>query len=238
MLVGDRSAPGGHAEIKGSHFLGNGIGLGICATGSANVADSEFRENKDGIVVIDARSDLQLTTSKLLRNRSQGLHVFANGSATVSDCDLQDNLDGALSGTRGKSAERASIALENCRFGGNRGFAAGAARESRLTLANCSFDGTDKMQIFRERGARIQQTNDEAEPEASPEPSAEEESSPAPADEAEPNDSPTPDESAAPSPEKEKSTPRPRHRRTPSRPHPPTPEDIHRFLRKLLPGGP
>ncbi len=155
LLVGDRSAPGGHAEIKGSHFVGNTAGLGVCAKGSAVVEDSEFRENNDGVVVLDRGSELRLTKSKLLKNKRQGLHVFVQATATVADCDLQDNIQGALSGSIGRANERAAITLEQCRFGANHVFGAGAGRESELVLTNCTFDGTDKTNIYKDRGAKV-----------------------------------------------------------------------------------
>jgi hypothetical protein len=208
LLVGDRSAPGGHAEIKNSHFLGNAIGLGICAGGSAAAEASEFRENRDGVVVLDPESQLRLTNSKLLRNRRQGLHVFLQATANLSDCELQDNIQGALSGSMGKADERAAVTLENCRFGQNHVFGAGAGRDSELVLKNCTFDGSDKENLYKDRGAKVTVN-------------------------ASPGESPSPSSSA----DADKSHQKRSHRHATPRPHFPNPEDVRRTLRKLLPGG-
>jgi serine/threonine protein kinase len=218
LVVGDRSAPGGAVEIKGTHFLGNGIGLGLCAGASAVVEDSEFRENKDGIVVIDPNSSLSLTKSTVLANRGVGLHVFSGASATVTDSELRENEIGAMSGTRGKSNQRGSITLVHCSIGGNRSYGASVARDSQLILDNSVFNGPDRTAIFKERGAIV---TEKVPPSlSSPEPEV----------------SPSPESSPSSSPGEAKSTPLPRRKTTP-RPHPRTPDNIGRALRRLLPGG-
>jgi hypothetical protein len=241
LLAGDRGAPGGVVQIKRTHFLGNGVGLGLCAGASAVVEESEFRENKDGVVAIDQNSNLSLTKSKLLTNRSQGLHVFSGASATVTESELRENDIGAMSGTRGKSNQRGSITLAHCSIGGNTSFGAVVARDSQLTLDNSVFNGPDRTAIYKERGAIVTENTPPPEPSSSPEPEA----SPSPAASASPEESespapsPSPSETETPSPSPESKKPadkHPKHRPTP-KPHPPTPEDIHRFLRKLLPGG-
>lgn len=241
VILGEGKTAPVHAEIRRSHLNRNGTGLGVLAGSTVEIDDSEFRENNDGIIAIDPGTQLKATRSALSANRNHGLSVSLQANANLVDCDLNQNARGAESGVHNKPAERASITLENCRLGANRVFGAGAALQSELILTNCVFDGTDKMQVYRERGARIQQTNDNAESsptspaEAQPSPAADDETSPSPEGETEPS-SPSPESSATPSPEK--STPRPRRRPTPRpRPHPPTPEDLRRALRKLLPGG-
>ncbi len=130
-----------------------------------------------------------------------------------------------------------SITLQNCRFGDNRVYAAGASTQSKLSLTNCVFDGTDKTNLYRERGSIIE-TNEPPTPTPAPSPAppAGTETSPTPVETAEPSVSPAPESRSSPLPERSKITPRPRRKPTP-RPHPPTPEDIRRALRKLLPGG-
>jgi serine/threonine protein kinase len=219
LIAGDRSAPGGAVEIKRTHFLGNGIGLGVCAGASAVVEESEFRENKDGIVVVDPNSNLSLTKSTLLANRGQGLHVFSGASATVTESELRENEIGAMSGTRGKSNQRGSITLVHCSIGGNRSYGASVARDSQLILDNSVFNGPDRTAIFKERGAIVTEK-------APPAPSS-----------PEPEVSPSPESSPSSSPGHAKSTPLPHRKMTP-RPHPRTPEDIGRALRRWLPGSP
>ena len=75
------------------------------------------------VVAIDPNSNLSLTKSKLLANRSQGLHVFSGASATVTETELRENDVGAMTGTRGKSNQRGSITLVHCSIGGNRSYA-------------------------------------------------------------------------------------------------------------------
>jgi hypothetical protein len=242
LIVGDRNSPPARAEIKHCRFDRNLTGLGIFGGSSATMEDSEYQENQQAILIFDRGSRLTMTTTKFVGNNDYGLHAYGSAQVTASECDFRNNARGVLSGSKGRSSERASVTLENCRFGGNRVFGAGAAMESVLTLTKCVFDGTDKMKIYRERGAKIQQTNDEPESsptspsEAEPSPTSGEEASPPPEEEAEPSASPSPESSAEPSPTRGKSTPRP-HRRPTPRPHPPTPEDIRRALRRLLPGG-
>jgi hypothetical protein len=172
LVVGERAAPA-HAEIKRSHFLGNGSGIGIFAGSSATVDDSECRENREGMIVLDPQTEVKLNKVKLLTNREFGLYVHTGAKVTAIDCDIQDNNKGVQSGTARKTSDRASLTLENCRFGRNRTFAAGAYTQSELIVNGCTFDGSDKSNIYKERGA-IVQTNGVADnsSSASPEPSS------------------------------------------------------------------
>ncbi len=237
VILGERKMAPVHAVIRRSHFIGNGTGLGLLAGGSAELEDCEFRENNDGLIVFDPGTQLRAIRTAIGPNRERGLYVYLQADARLVDCDLKNNARGAVSGTRGRAGERASIVLENCRFAGNRVYGAGASTQSKLSLTNCVFDGTDKTNLYRERGSIIE-TNEPPAPSPAPTeapPSGTDVSSPAPADSAAPSVSPAPEGSASPTPGREKTNPRPRRRPTP-RPHPPTPEDIRRALRKLLPG--
>ena len=236
LVVGEENGSPAHAEIKRSHLNRNGVGLGVIAGSSAMIEDSECRENQDGIIAFDQASRLTITKSALSGNRDHGLYVYGNAEASAVDCDIQSNARGVLSGMRGKSTQRARVTLENCRFGGNKVFGAGAAAQSDLSLTNCVFDGSDKTNIYKERGANIQ-INEPPTPAPSTTPPGDAEASPAPEESPSPSESPSSSTSPSPSPEHAKSTPRPRRKST-RRPHPRTPEDIGRALRRLLPGSP
>ena len=233
LIVGDRNSPPATAEIKHCRFNRNLTGLGIFGGSSATMEDSEYQENQQAILIFDRGSRLSMTTTKFVGNNDYGLHAYASAQVTATECDFRNNARGVLSGSKGRSSERASVALENCRFGGNRVFGAGAAMQSELILTNCVFDGTDKTNTYKERGANLQ-TNDAPVQIPSPTPPVDADTSPTPEESVEP--SPSPESSVEPSPDRKKSTPRPRRRPTP-RPRPPTPEDIRRALRRLLPGG-
>jgi len=238
VILGERNMAPVRAEIRRSHLNANGTGLGLLAGSSAEIEDTELRENNDGIIAFDADTQLKATKTSIIANRDRGLYVYLHAVAHMVDCDLKNNGRGAISGTHGRPGERASITLENCRFGGNKVYGAGASMQSELILTNCVFDGTDKTNTVKERGAKIQK-DETPTPAPTVTPSGEAETSPTPEESVEPSASPStsPEESPSPSPEREKSTPRPRRKPTP-RPHPPTPEDIRRALRRLLPGGP
>ena len=229
LVVGYRGEGPGHAEVKRSRFLHNLTGVGLVAGSSATIEESELRENQDGIIALDPKTNVRGRKLKFIGNTDSGLFLRQNASAVVSDSDFMNNARGAIAGVRGKSAERATFTLQNCRFGGSRYFAVGACTLSRAILTDCIFDGTDKQKFFRERGSFIQ-TNEQPTPTP-----PEAETSPTPEESAEPSVSPTPDAGASPTPEEPRNTPRPRRKPTP-RPHPPTPEDIRRALHKLLPG--
>ncbi len=229
LVVGDRSAGAGTAEIKSCRFRNNSTGLGVFAGSSATARDAKFWDNQDGIIVLDELSQLQGENLSVMRNRDAGLFVHAQGEATVSGSQFQNNARDAIAGVKGKEEQRGALTLTDCRFSGSRFFALGACVGSEVRLTNCNFEGT-KKRIFQEKGAQIR-TDAEESPAPSAEPSASPESSPAADEEASPNESPAPADSATPTPAH-----RPHHRPTP-RPHPPTPEDIRRSLRKLLPGG-
>ncbi len=228
VLLGERNTAPPHATMKRAHFVGNNTGLALLGGSSAEVEECEFRENITGALVADRGSQLQASKSTFLSNRDRGVYVYLQASARLVDCDLKNNGRGALSGARGRAAERGSITLENCRLGGNTIFGVGASVQSEIILTNCVFDGTDKLNISKERGA-IVRTNEPA-PSATPPPDAS--AAPSPEESVDPAVSPAPEE---PSPSAAKATPRPRRKPTP-RPHPPTPEDLRRALRKLLPG--
>jgi hypothetical protein len=236
LVVGEENGSPAHAEIKRSHLNRNGVGLGVIAGSSATIEDSECRENQDGIIAFDQASRLTITKSALSGNRDHGLYVYGNAEASVFECDIQSNARGVLSGMRGKSTQRARVTLENCGFGGNKVFAAGAAAQSNLSLTNCVFDGTDKTNIYKERGANVQ-INQPSTPAPSTTPQGDANASVAPGESPALSVSPSPESSPSSSPEHEKSTPRPRRKPT-ARPHPRTQEDIGRALRRLLPGSP
>jgi hypothetical protein len=231
LVVGYRGEGPGHAEVRRCRFLHNLTGVGLVAGSSGTIEDSELRENQDGIIALDPKTNVRGTKLKFTGNTDSGLFLRQNATAVVRDSDFMNNARGAIAGVRAKSAERASFTLQNCRFGGSRYFAVGACTLSRAILTDCTFDGTDKQKFFRERGSIIQ-TNELPSPTP---PEAETEASPASEESAEPSVSPLPDSSASPTPTPPTSTPRP-HRKPTPRPHPPTPEDIRRALRKLLPG--
>ncbi len=230
VLLGERNTVPPHATMKGMHFVGNNTGLALLGGSSAEVEDCEFRENITGALVADRGSKLQARKSTFVLNRDRGVYAYLQASARLVDCDLKNNGRGALSGARGRAAERGSITLENCRLGGNTIFGVGASVQSEIILTNCVFDGTDKLNISKERGATVR-TNEPA-PSATP-PPPDSSDAPSPAESADPSGSPAPEES--PSPSAARATLRPRNKPTP-RPRPPTPEDIRRALRKLLPG--
>jgi hypothetical protein len=180
LLVGDRNSAPAHAEVKRSHFNQNGAGIGVVGGSSVDIEESEARENEDGVAVLDRESRATLRKTALAANRDMGLYVHNNAQASAIDCDFQNNARGAQSGTARKSAERASVSLENCRFAGNRVFAAGACTDSELILNGCSFDGTDKTKIYKERGATVQSdalAENSPSPSASPQSSADSEKS-------------------------------------------------------------
>ena len=156
LIVGDRNGPSGHAEVKHCKFNRNVTGIGICAGGSADIEDSECRENSDGVIALDRESRAKLIKTALVSNKDFGLYVHGNAEVSAQDCEIQNNAKGAQSGVARKSSERASLTLENCRFGGNRVYGAGAATQSELVLRNCTFDGTDKTNISKEHGAVVQ----------------------------------------------------------------------------------
>jgi len=156
LVIGDQTATGAHADVKRSHFNRNATGIGIYAGGSADVEDSECRGNNEGVVVFDPGSRVKLIKTNLVSNRDHGLYAYSNAEVTAIDSNIQNNARGAQSGVSRKSSQRASIRLENCRFGGNQVFGAGAYVQSQLTLANCVFEGTDKTNVYRERGSIVQ----------------------------------------------------------------------------------
>jgi len=178
LLVGERNAPPANADVKHTQFDRNATGIGIYGGSSADVEDSEFRENNEGIVVFDQGSRLKMVKTNLVSNRDRGLYAYANAEITATDSTIQNNARGVQSGTSRKSSQRASVKLENCRFGSNRVFGAGASVQSELILANCVFDGSDKTNIYREHGAIVQTDaladapDASASPEGSPESTA------------------------------------------------------------------
>lgn len=229
LVVGYRGEGPGQAEVKRCRFLHNLTGVGVVAGSTVMIEDSEFRENQDGIIALDPKTSVRGAKLKFARNTDSGLFMRQSAQATVTDSNFMNNARGAIAGVSGKSAERATLTLENCRFGGSRFFAVGACTQSQVSLTNCAFDGSDKKNIYKERGA-IVQTNAAT---GTPTPPNENGPSPTPLESAPPTVSPQ--GSATPSPAPKKKSPKP-HRSSTPRPHPPTPDDIRRALRKLLPG--
>jgi nitrous oxidase accessory protein NosD len=155
LVVGERNASPAHAKVRNTRFNRNAIGIGIVAGSSAEIEDSECRENNEGIIVLEQGSRLQMRKTAIASNRDHGLQVYANAEATVTDSDIQNNARGALSGVPHKAAQRAVLTLEDCRFGGNQVFGVGACVQSQLILTRCTFAEDSKKNIYRENGAVV-----------------------------------------------------------------------------------
>jgi nitrous oxidase accessory protein NosD len=156
LVVGERNASPARAEIKRSRFYRNAIAIGVVAGSSAEIEDSDCRENKEGILVLEQGSRLKLKKTTILYNREHGLHVYANAEATVTDSEIRNNGRGAQSGVPHKASQRAVLTLEDCRIGGNQFFGVGACAQSQLILNRCVFDEESKKNIYRESGAIVQ----------------------------------------------------------------------------------
>ena len=156
LVVGERNASPAQAKVRNSRFNRNAIGIGIVAGSSAEIDDSECRENNEGIVVLERGSRLTLKKTALVSNRDYGLQVYANAEASVINSDIRNNVRGALSGVPHKASQRGSLTLEDCRMGGNQVFGVGACAQSQLILTRCSFAEDTKKNIYRENGAIIQ----------------------------------------------------------------------------------
>jgi parallel beta helix pectate lyase-like protein len=233
LAVGDRGAGGARAEVRRCQFLHNRTGIGLVAGSSATIDVAEIRDNQDGIIALDPGTHLRAARLKVAGNTDAGIFVRSHGEGSISDSDFADNARGVIAGVRGKSAERATLSLENCRFGGSRYFGVGACAGSQVTLTNCAFDGTDKQKIFQERGAVLRKDDPRPlPPNESPSPN-DTRPSPVPGESPSPSSSPSPESSASSSPRKKSHPP---HRPPTRRPHPPTPEDLRRALHDLLPG--
>jgi hypothetical protein len=214
IIIGDRSGQPAHAEIKRARLHHNENALGIFAGSSVVMEDSEARENNEGITVSDGNSRLEMKKGGAFGNRDHGLVVFAEASATATESEFRNNARGAQSGMPRKSSGRGLLTLDSCSIGGNKVFGAGAHAQSELTLTHCTFDGTDKLNIYRERGAIVQM-------DAVPSPSA----TPSPTEEASPSGSETPSPTPSASPQKKSRTPtRPRRRE----------DDASRILRHIF----
>jgi hypothetical protein len=184
LVIGDRTSPGAHADVKRCHFARNATGIGVYAGGTADAEDTECRENNQGIVAFDPGTKVKLTKVSLIGNRDRGIYAYSNAEVTAVDSKIQNNMRGAQSGTSKKPAQKAFIRLQNCQFGGNTVFAVGAYVQSQLLVSNCVFDGSDKSNIYQEKGAIVQsdtvatgpetnESDDSGEsPEASPDASA------------------------------------------------------------------
>lgn len=193
LVVGDRSLGGAEAEVHRSHFTRNAIGLGVFAASAATVDGSEFVDNQDGIIVLDKGSRLQGSKLKVVGNSDAGLFVHGNGEVRMSDADFVRNTRGAIVGVKNKPAERGVLALEDCRFSGQRVFAVGACVQSELVLTRCTFDGTNKLNVFKERGASVQidAPAPRTSPSVSPKPSSDDQASATPAPTTQPTARPT-----------------------------------------------
>lgn len=155
LVVGERNGPTAQAQVKRSHFNRNSTGIGIYAGGSADIQESDCRENNEGIVVLDQGSHVKLTKTSLLSNRDHGLYVYGGAEAAAVDSQIENNARGAQSGQQHKSSMRASLILENCRVAGNQVFGVGACSQSQLSMNGVSFENNGKTNVYRESGAIV-----------------------------------------------------------------------------------
>jgi hypothetical protein len=210
LVIGDRTSPGAHADVKRSHFLGNATGIGVYAGGTVDVQETECRENNQGIVAFDPGTKVKLTKVSLIGNRDHGVYAYANAEVTAVDSKIQGNARGVQSGISKKPAQRAFVRLQNCEFGGNHTFAVGAYVQSELLVSGCTFDGSDKTNIYHEKGAIVQSDTETAGAES-----------------AQTNGSDDSEESSDSS-----ATPKPRHR---AEKHHRNADDMSRIIRRFLP---
>jgi hypothetical protein len=164
LLVGDRNGLPATLEAKRCHFVQNIIGVGVCAGSTANIAESECRENNQGSVAFDKGTRLILTKATLLGNRDHGLYVYGGANAEVIDSQIENNARGAQTGMQNKSAMAASLTVQNSRVAGNQVFGLGAYAKSVVTLNKVTLEGNGKTNISRESSAvvRIDATGDQA----------------------------------------------------------------------------
>ncbi len=189
LVVGQQNTAPARAALKQIRFLQNGTGVGIFAGSAVTMEEVECRANENGLVVTERNTQLEMKNAKLLENRDHGLLVYAEAKAKVNGCEFRNNLRGVQVGVPRKNFGRALVSLENCAFGGNRVFGAGALTLNQLILSRCTFDGTDKTNIYKERAAIVQV---DAIPTPSPEPSAGGSPQPSPDESATPANSPSP----------------------------------------------
>ena len=155
LVVGEENGTPAHADVKHSQFEKNSTGIGVFAGSSADITDSECRQNNEGIVVLDRGSRVQVTKTGLLSNRDHGLYVYGDGEATIVDSDIQGNVRGAQSGTPRKGSP-GSLTLQDCRVTANQVFGVGAYAKSQLTLNHVTFETNGKTNVYKEAGAMIQ----------------------------------------------------------------------------------
>jgi hypothetical protein len=156
LVVGEEGASPAHADVKRSQFARNSTGIGIFAGGSADITDSECRENNEGIVVMGRGSRVQITKTALLANRDHGLYVYGEAEANGVDLNIQGNARGAQSGMPRKGSTGGSLALQDCHVTSNQVFGVGAYAKSQLTLTRVTFEANGKTNIYREGGAIVQ----------------------------------------------------------------------------------
>jgi hypothetical protein len=133
------------------------VGIGVFGGSSAEISDSECRENNEGLVVMDKGSRASLTKTSLTGNRDHGLYVYGEGEADAADSTIQGNARGAQSGAERKgAAPGATVVLERCRIANNHVFGVGAAAKSQLILNSVTFEANGKTNIHRETGAVVQ----------------------------------------------------------------------------------
>jgi hypothetical protein len=156
LLIGDRNGLPASAEVKQCKFMRNTTGIGVCSGSSANVTDSESRENSEGAIALDRGTHLVLNKTMLIGNRDHGVCAYGGASAEVTDSQIENNARGAQSGMQQKSsATGSSLVLSNTRIAGNQMFGAGAYSKNQLTLNGVTFENNGKTNVYKESGAIV-----------------------------------------------------------------------------------
>ncbi|MFL6515725.1 MAG: right-handed parallel beta-helix repeat-containing protein [Chthoniobacterales bacterium] len=157
VAIGEQNGSPAKAQIKQSHFSRSAVGIGVFGGSSAEISDSECRENNEGMVVMDKGSRATLTKTSLTGNRDHGLYVYGEAEADAADSTIQGNARGAQSGAERKGAvPGGTVVLERCRVANNHVFGVGAAAKSQLILNSVTFEANGKTNVHRESGAVIQ----------------------------------------------------------------------------------
>ena len=154
--VGGDTPAQGRITARKSRFHNNVVGASLRGGMGAMFDDCEFRENVFALIATEAGTKLEVSGGVIAKTADNGCQVLSNATLTISGVKFAGNKRAILVGVSGKPAEKASAAIEDCKFSGSTDADVLACVQSKVTIRLCDFDAATGAKVQREKGADIQ----------------------------------------------------------------------------------
>jgi outer membrane biosynthesis protein TonB len=146
----------GRLVARKSRFHNNAGVASLRGGMSATFDDCEIRENAAALLAKDPDTKLEVSGGTIAKSADNGCQITSGAMLTISGVKITENKRAILVGVSGNPAEKATAALEECKFSGSTDADVLACVQSKVTIRLCEFDAVAHAKVQREKGADIQ----------------------------------------------------------------------------------